>query len=515
MDNQTDKNVEGSDRIAKPTVTRRDFLRIAGLGVAAVAATACGATSSTSPGAATAASGSAATAAAAGTSAAAGATAAGSAPSAAALITKGQTLKIALIGSEIGANFKKSADTFKAKFPDVTIEFTPLQGADWEAYFSKIMTNIAAGNVPDLTQVATEGTQLFAGKGLAEPLDAYVKRDAAVMKEFFSDVHPSLIEAMMYEGSLYELPSDFNAANMYFNMDMLNKAGLSLPKEDWTKDDFYSMVQKLTNKASGVYGYQWVNRLWGGWLPWIFDNGSNLLTEERAPGGDWMWSGFYKDDPGAKGRGGGWRWPAPRANDPANVEALDFMVQLQKEGLTPTADLGGGSSIQGFFTGGKLAMTPAGGFWAGALHNAGMKPDAFDVQFWPKWKSQRHQLGTGGYVMFSQAKNKDLAWEFMKHSVTKDTMALFFEGNPTTPSRRSMMTADRYAPTGPKNWHVFYDTLDKHPDTAPIPAPPESNPMTTLFTKYTGLAVTGEMTSKAALDAMQKELEALWAKRKK
>ncbi len=76
-----------------------------------------------------------------------------------------------------------------------------------------------------------------------------------------------------------------------------------------------------------------------------------------------------------------------------------------------------------------------------------------------------------------------------------------------------MMTAERYAPTGPKNWQVFYDTLDRFPDTGPIPAPPESNPMTTIYTRYTGLAVTGEMQPKAALDAMQADLEALWAKR--
>jgi multiple sugar transport system substrate-binding protein len=161
-----------------------------------------------------------------------------------------------------------------------------------------------------------------------------------------------------------------------------------------------------------------------------------------------------------------------------------------------------------------LAMTPAGGFWAGGLHNAGMQPDAYDVQFFPRWKSQRHQFGAAGYVIFQQAKNKDLAWEFMKHSVSKEVMELFFEGNPSTPTRRSMMTAERYATTGPKNWKVFYDTLDRFPDTGPIPAPPESNPMTTIYTRYTGLAVTGEMQPQAALDAMQTDLEALWAERK-
>jgi multiple sugar transport system substrate-binding protein len=472
-------------------VTRRDVLRAVGFGAAALVTTACGTSSGTGTSSSPAVSG------------------------APALVTKGETLRIALFGTSVGENFQKSADLFKEKYPDVNIQFTPLQGQDWEQFFSKILTSMAAGDVPDMTQVATEGTQLFAGQGLSAPLDDYVKRDAEAMQEFFSDVHPALIEGVMYEGSLYQLPVDFNAANMFFNMNLLTQAGLTLPKEDWTKDDFYTMVKQLTRREPPkVYGYQWVNRLWGSWTPWIFVNTSNLLVEERAPGGEWLWQTFYKDDPAAKGRGGGWRYPAPKANDPLNLEALEFIVQLQNEELTPMVDLGGGSSVQGFFTGGQLAMTPAGGFWAGGLHNAGMQPDAYDVQFFPRWKSQRHQFGAAGYVIFQQAKNKDLAWEFMKHSVSKEVMELFFEGNPSTPTRRSMMTAERYATTGPKNWKVFYDTLDRFPDTGPIPAPPESNPMTTIYTRYTGLAVTGEMQPQAALDAMQTDLEALWAERK-
>jgi len=477
-------------------VTRRDFLRMAAIGGGALVVSACGGSGGQGP---------------------SGAAGAGTAAPGAASSGSG-TLKIALIGTEVGAGDKATTDSFKAKHPGVNVEITPIQGTDWEAFFSKILTNIAAGNVPDLTFVATEGTQLFAGQGLALPLDDYVKKDQAALAEYFKDVHPSLIEAMMYEGSLYELPRDFNAANLFLNMKVLKEAGVEYPAPDWTKDDFYSMAQKLTKKdgdQTAAFGYSWVNRLWGGWLPWIFVNGSNLLAEEEAPGGEWLWNMFYKDDPSVKSRGGGWRWPAPKANDPANLEALEFMVQLQKEGLSPVADLGGGGTIQGFFTSGKQAMTPAGGFWAGGLHNAGMKPDEFDVQLFPKWKSQRHQFGTAGFVIMKKAANPDLAWEYMKHSIQNDVMTPFFEGNGTTPTRRSMMTAERYAPTGPQHWQVFYDTLDKHPDTAPIPAPPESNPMTTIFTKYTGLAVTGEQTPKDALDGMQKELEALWAKRKK
>jgi ABC-type glycerol-3-phosphate transport system substrate-binding protein len=317
---------------------------------------------------------------------------------------------------------------------------------------------------------------------------------------------------MMYEGSLYQLPLDWNAANMYLNTKLLEESGLSYPAAEWTKDDFYNMAKTMTKAEGGPpFGYGWVNRLWGGWMPWIFVNGSNLLTEARAPGGEWVWSTFYADDPSAQDRGGGWRWEAPQANAPEVVEALEFVVQLANEGVTPAVSAGGGDLLQGFFTSNNLGMTPAGGFWAGGLHNAGMPPDGFDVQLFPQWKSQRHQFGTAGLVMLSQSGLKDIAWEYMKYYVSKDTMKAFFVNNPTTPSRRSMMTEEQYATTGPAHWQVFYDTLDQHPDTAPIPAPPQSNEMTSIFMRYTDLAMTGERTPKEALDGMQGELEALFA----
>lgn len=195
------------------------------------------------------------------------------------------------------------------------------------------------------------------------------------------------------------------------------------------------------------------------------------------------------------------------ANAPANIEALEFVVQMMEEGITPSVSEGGGDLLQGFFTSNSLGMTPAGGFWAGGLNEAGMAADAFDVQFFPQWKSQRHQFGTGGLIMVEDSPSKDLAWEYMKYYVSKGAMELVFSGNFSTPTRRSMMTAERYESTGPEHWQVFYDTLDRFPDSAPIPAPPQANEMTAIFMRYTGLALNFEMTPEEALNGMQDELE--------
>ena len=151
-------------------------------------------------------------------------------------------------------------------------------------------------------------------------------------------------------------------------------------------------------------------------------------------------------------------------------------------------------------------MTIGGGFWAGGLHTAGMSPTAFDVQYFPAWSVQKHLLGDAGYAMLKSSKNKEMAWEFMKSLTAPAALGALVAGNTSTPTRRSMMTASRYAPTGPDHWEVFYGTLDKFPNTTPIPAPPYYQQMATAFTDATTQAMSSG-NAKAALDGLQTQLE--------
>ncbi|MHB8630039.1 MAG: twin-arginine translocation signal domain-containing protein [Aggregatilineales bacterium] len=413
--------------------------------------------------------------------------------------------------------YTKVVAAFKAAFPNINVTFVNVTGVDHAEVASKILAMLAAGQSVDIGYAATEATQLYAGEGLADSLTKRVTDSKADLMEYFSDVNPLLTETMMYKGDLYQLPRDFNAANMYFNTGLLKQAGLSMPAEDWTKDDFVKYATAMTGlgSAKDTFGYGWTNRLWGSWTPWFFVNDTNLLVEEKSPGGDWMWSTFYANDPQAKGRGGGYNWPSPQANNPKMLEALTFVVGLTTSKLTPAVDMGGGGTLQGFFTSGKLGMTVGGGFWSGGLIQAGMKKGDFDVQFWPKWVTQRHQLGVGAAWLLKGSPVQDSAWEFVKFNTKKEVMDMigFFQaGNvTTTPVRRSMNTADRYGASGPANWHVFYDTLDKRPDTGPIPAPKFSIQETDIYTRYTAQAVNGQLSPKDALDGMQKELLAAYA----
>jgi ABC-type glycerol-3-phosphate transport system substrate-binding protein len=93
-------------------------------------------------------------------------------------------------------------------------------------------------------------------------------------------------------------------------------------------------------------------------------------------------------------------------------------------------------------------------------------------------------------------------------------MDRYVQGGVHTSPRRSVANDPKqHEAIGPKHWNIFYDALDKLPNTGPIPAPPQTKDMTNIFVKYIGLAMANEMTAKNAMEQMHKELEALLAKK--
>ncbi|MFF5483112.1 extracellular solute-binding protein [Streptomyces sp. NPDC012935] len=417
------------------------------------------------------------------------------------------SLVVATLGPAYGPEAVRTlTEGFGKVHPDIKLRINAVQAVDWSDFFAKILTQIAAGTAPDLVYVATEGVQLFAQR-LGVPLDDWVRRDAGELREYFADVHPSLVESMMYEGSLYQLPVEFNAADMYLNHQVLKRAGADFPAADWTRDDFTALLRDMKSSSGSQFTpYFWTNRLWGGVVPWLFANDTNLLAESKAPGGAWLWDSFY---PAAQrqGRGGGFRWTTPQATDARVEEAYDYLASLIQEGLCTRPEGGNGQNLIGVFSTGRVGVTPAGGFWAGGLHLAGMPADGFDVQYFPRWRTQRMQYGAAGYALLRTSKRQEEAWEFIKYAARHDTLTRLFTTNQTTPARRSMLTADRYRETGPNRWQVFYDTLDKFPDTGPIPAPPQVAEVEQVLLKHTGTALSSRRAVAPALRRMQGDLE--------
>ncbi len=415
-------------------------------------------------------------------------------------------LTVAIFGTSQDAAARAAlVDGFQRAHPDIPVRLRPIQGTDWGDYFAKILTLIAAGTPPDVVTVATEGTQLFAER-LAQPLDEFVRRDAAEMQNYFDDVHPALVESMVYKGSLYMLPDNFNAANVFYSTAAMDRAGLDRPDDNWSVDDFFSFAQQMKQSATGSFlPFFWNNRLWGGVVPWLYINDTSFLTEEKAPGGDWLWSTFY---PAEEPRGGGYLWQHADALNERTVESFHVLERMVREGVAASPAHGGGNELISLFASGQVGMTPAGGFWVKGLDDAGVAGEEYDVTYFPRMRSQRHQFGAGGYAIMSTSERQDEAWEWVKYAVSVEGMSLAHPDPDSSLPRRSLNDERYGAGTGPEHWQVFYDTLDKFPTTGPMPAPPQQAAVEQALIKNVVATLTnGPQGVRRGLETMQRDLE--------
>ncbi|PRB43469.1 sugar ABC transporter substrate-binding protein [Arthrobacter sp. MYb23] len=224
---------------------------------------------------------------------------------------------------------KDAVAQWNEKNPDrkITVEFFAS-----DAYKAKIRTAVGAGQAPTLIFNWTGGVlQSYVDNKAVEDLSDLVKEKPDVADRYL----PSVLQNGVIDGKTYALPMNkVNPATMYFNKDLLDKAGIEPPK---TWDDIMAAVPKL--KAIGVAPFalggqtKWPELIW---LEFLVDR----------EGGSGVWERIQKGEPDA--------W-----SDPAVLDALKKIQQLVDAGgfqdsFASTAS-NSGSELALLYTG-KAAM---------------------------------------------------------------------------------------------------------------------------------------------------------------
>ena len=119
-------------------------------------------------------------------------------------------------------------------------------------YYSKVLTILASGsNIPDVMMLAADKLPMFASKGTLLPLDKYLT------SEYKSNTYPMVQNACKFSGKTYAVARDVTSSVMYFNKKMFSDAGVEIPSEKWTIDDFLSVAKKMTKTDSSGKATQW------------------------------------------------------------------------------------------------------------------------------------------------------------------------------------------------------------------------------------------------------------------
>ena len=229
-----------------------------------------------------------------------------------------------------------------------------------------------------------------------------------------SELVPGVAAFGNVAGSTYYLTKDYSPLVLYYNTDQFKAAGVDVPTDKWTWDDFLTAAQKLTIDANGKDSTspdfdaanikQWGVQIpdsWGDWLwvrgilPILYANGGSLISEDGTKS-----EGFMNSD--------------------ATVKALQAYVDLfTKYHVAPTKDDVAAYSGTDMFQSGLVSM-----LWTGVWPLNGYKEVA-DLNFGTSGlpsgsEGKANVLCWSGFAMNADSENKDAAWAFLKYIAVGD-----------------------------------------------------------------------------------------------
>ncbi|AQP48837.1 ABC transporter substrate-binding protein [Tessaracoccus aquimaris] len=243
---------------------------------------------------------------------------------------------------------QKALDACATKI-GVTVKRETVPGAD---LIQGVLQRASSKTLPDVLMLDNPDVQEIAKTGGLTPLSDY-----GVDTSGFAE---GILQAATYEGEVYGLAPTVNTIGLFYNVDMLEEAGVTPPK---TWDELKTVAAKL--KQGDRYGiaFSAIATYEGSWqfLPFMWTNGgdeTDLTSPEVAQALElWVdlvksgsasssvinWSQADVNDQFIAGKtammiNGPWQIPAL---DESGIKYDSVLVPVREAGQTPVAPLGG------------------------------------------------------------------------------------------------------------------------------------------------------------------------------
>ena len=171
----------------------------------------------------------------------------------------------------------------------------------WNDIYTVVNTRIGNNQAPDILNIDVFAD--YQAEGLLLPAKEYVS------EETYAKFYQSFLDQSVVDGTVWAVPDLASARAMYYNKDILDEVGVEVPT---TWDELKDVCQKIKDHYNGeVY-------------PW----GVDMTTDEgQACFAYYIWNngGDFTDADG--------NWTL---NSAENVEAIEFIIDMVKSGLTNT-----------------------------------------------------------------------------------------------------------------------------------------------------------------------------------
>ncbi|NIK78097.1 multiple sugar transport system substrate-binding protein [Paenibacillus castaneae] len=187
-------------------------------------------------------------------------------------------------------------------------------------YYQKLQTMIAGKQSPDFMWLSQEYIAQYASLGAIAPLDEHLNGLASYKAD---DYFQGTIDVGQYKDKLYALPWISQPYMLYYNQDMFEKAGVELPTNDWTWEDFIAAGKQLTKDGE-----------WGALL-------NNIPTAMYT----WSYGGDVFDKDGNI-----------KLDSPESIKGLEMYQSVVKSGIAPARAQADSMGNGDMFKTGKVAM---------------------------------------------------------------------------------------------------------------------------------------------------------------
>ena len=346
----------------------------------------------------------------------------------------------------------------------VTVDSVPA-----EDNYPKLVLTTEAGNPPDVYM--TYFTLGAATNGLALDLTPLIEQEG---EEWFNSLSENGWVFHEYAGKYYAVPWRVSPSMVIINTNLLEKAGLELPPNDWTWEDFVSYAKAMTNPDAGEYGFC-------------------IMGSAEDPGTDYQFYPFLFQAGGTMiGEDG-----LSAFNSPEGAEALQFMVDLihTEKVVPPGTTSATANACIDLLAADKAAMWTNANLWLGIIRNT--YPDVkITIAPMPTHTTTGALIGGTGFGISPKSKNPEAAFEFIKFMVSEESMRAWTSAFYFTPPNVSILEDPEFL-NDPEQAATAYAMLNQK--MYPLAHYPDSSNLESVLRSYIQAAYLQEQTPEEAL----------------
>ncbi len=358
-----------------------------------------------------------------------------------------------------------------------------VQQIPWSAAHEKLLTAHVGRATPDLAQLGNTWVPEFAALRALAPLDARVASSRVIAR---ADHFPGIWDTNIIDGALYGVPWYVDTRVIFYRRDLLAQAGFDAMPATWSR--WREALAAIARQGGpGRYGILLPLNEWTQPVILGLQAGSPLLGDHDTKGA------FAQPD---------------------FARAFDYYLGLYRDGLAPPVSNNEVANLYQEFARGTFAMYISGPWNLGEFRRR-LPPELQDA--WataplpgPDDGSPGVSLAGGAsLVVFAGSKHPDAAWELVEYLGAPAQQRRFFELTGNLPAHRAVWADSAFA--GDARTQAFAAQLERVVATPKIP---EWEQIANRVWVAAEQAVRGSHTPAAALEALDRDVDRMLAKRR-